>query len=301
MSAVRSAQSVEQARRGVLLAEHRVTDGTAELDGGMRLQVLDILIAALEGSYAHLVAKRAAYASNPVQALTLLRRRSGDLSDAEFHRAVSTIMTGLRDAHTRYIGPQPACATRSPCCRSWPSSTALTRPPDIWSARSTPSRPIWPMPTEFVAGVELESWNGMTFARAVEIHADSETGGRPDSRRARACESLTFRALDYGPPPDEDWVIIGYRTRRGRRAEVRLPWRLLRPGKAAIAVAPGSRGAQKQAADPAAEAVRRAKKLMFAPKLWAVDSEPIDPGPGRPPPSDRCWRPRCRTCWPRRR
>src|SRR5688500_16586084 len=93
MSAARSAQSVEQARRGVLLAEHRVTDGTADLDGGMRLQVLDILIAALEGSYAHLVAKRAAYASNPVQALTLLRRRSSDLSDAEFHRAVSTIMT----------------------------------------------------------------------------------------------------------------------------------------------------------------------------------------------------------------
>jgi hypothetical protein len=40
-----------------------------------------------------------------VQALTLLRRRAADLSDTEFNRAVSAIVTGLRDAHTRYIGP----------------------------------------------------------------------------------------------------------------------------------------------------------------------------------------------------
>ena len=58
------------------------------------------------------------------------------------------------------------------------------------------------------------SWNGVPFARAVEVYADRETGGRPDSRRARALESLTFRALDYGPPPDEHWVIVGYRTAR---------------------------------------------------------------------------------------
>ena len=42
---------------------------------------------------------------DPVQALHLLRRRAADLSDAEFHLAVTGIVTGLRDAHTRYIGP----------------------------------------------------------------------------------------------------------------------------------------------------------------------------------------------------
>ena len=66
------------------------------------------------------------------------------------------------------------------------------------------------------AGSELVSWNGIPFARAVEVYADQETGGRPDSRRARALESLTLRALDYGPPPDEHWVIVGYRTGAGR-------------------------------------------------------------------------------------
>ena len=108
MSAARRGRSLEQAQRGRLLSEARSAERRMELDGGMRLQVLDTLIAALEGAYAHLVAKRAAYASNPVQALTLLRRRASDLSDAEFHRAVSSIMTGLRDAHTRYVGPERA-------------------------------------------------------------------------------------------------------------------------------------------------------------------------------------------------
>ena len=126
---------------------------------------------------------------------------------------------------------------------------------------------------DFQPGVELEAWNGTPFTRAVENHADLETGGRPDSRRSRALESLTFRALDYGPPPDEHWVIVGYRTKRGRKSEIRLPWRLLTPGKAATAGEPGSRAALKQAGDLSAEAVRRAKKLVFATDLWANDHE----------------------------
>jgi hypothetical protein len=130
---------------------------------------------------------------------------------------------------------------------------------------------------EFQPGVELQSWNGAPFTRAVENHADLETGGRPDSRRSRALESLTFRALDYGPPPDEHWVILGYRTKRGRQAEIRLPWHLLTPGKAATALEPGSRAALKQASDPSAEAVRRAKKLLFAPDLWASDHQRRNP------------------------
>ena len=130
-------------------------DGTADLDGGMRLQVLDILIAALEGSYAHLVAKRAAYASNPVQALTLLRRRSSDLSDAEFHRAVSTIMTGLRDAHTRYIGPnrlRDQVAVLPFLAEQYGPDTA----PRYLVSKVTPRRPTWPMPT---SSWPVSSWS----------------------------------------------------------------------------------------------------------------------------------------------
>ena len=125
----------------------------------------------------------------------------------------------------------------------------------------------------FQPGVELESWNGVPFARAVEIHADPETGGRPDSRRARALESLTFRALEYGPPPDELWVIVGYRTQRGRPPRSSCPGgssRPKRPGPRWTS-APGPPASM--AADLSGEAVRRAKKLMFATDLWAADRE----------------------------
>jgi hypothetical protein len=253
----------------------------AQLDGGQRLQVLDILIDVIGGVYAHLPAKRAAYATDPIQALKLLRRRAADLSDEEFHRAVSRIVTGLRDAHTRYIGPTwlqnrvaalpflveqygPDRAPRylvSKCNTDAIDDTDYLDPPGHRLVTDDPLRP----------GSELTAWNGMPFGRAVELHADSETGGRPDSRRARALETLTLRALDYAPLPEEDWVILGYRNGRGPHREIRLPWRVLRPGKAATAVADSSRAAQKQAADPAAEAARRAKKQMFSTDLWAAD------------------------------
>ena len=279
--AARSAEMIKRARRGVLLSAALAESGAArpmDLDGGQRLQVLDTLIASISGAYAHLPAKRAAYASDPVQALTLLRRRAADLSDTEFNRAVSALITGLRDAHTRYIGPSTLRDQVAVLPFLVEQYGPESRPKYLVSKINTD---IIDDP-EFQPGVELQAWNGAPFGRAVESHADFETGGRADSRRARALESLTFRALDYGPPPDEHWVIVGYRTKRGRKAEIRLPWRLLTPGKAATALEPGSRAALKQASDPSAEAVRRTKKLVFAPDLWASDQQrrtaPAGPG-----------------------
>jgi Peptidase family S41 len=291
--------TLRRARRGRLLSEalpYEAAAGRAaraseqDLDGGQRLLILDILIKALGGAYAHLPAKRAAYANDPIQALTLLRRRAADLSNADFHRAVSGIVTGLRDAHTRYIGPEtlrgqvavlpflveqygPERAPRYLVSKL--NEDAIDDDDYLLRPGETPADV-----EKLKAGSELTSWNGIPFARAVEIHADSETGGRPDSRLARALESLTLRALDYAPPPDEDWVVIGYRNGRGPRREVRLPWRVLAPGKAATAIGLGSRSALKVAADPAAEAYRRAKKQMYSTKLWAIDRE----RPTTPPP-----------------
>src|SRR4029079_10382328 len=81
----------------------------------------------------------------------------------------------------------------------------------------------------FVRGVTIRYWNGIPFDRAVELHAEGETGGRPDARRARALESLTFRALSYAPPPDEHWVVIGYRDRNNKPRRVRLDWEGIDP------------------------------------------------------------------------
>src|SRR5918998_677322 len=183
---MRSERETADARRGELLADalERIGSGPAGqgLDPGERLQVLDVLIAALEGTYAHLVAKRAAYASDPVQALTLLRRRAAELTEGEFHRAVTGIVTGLRDAHTRYSGRTPLGATVA----------VLPFLVEQHGPDADPHYLVSKVDEEFVPdrgfrpGVELVSWNGVPFSRAVEIHADRETGGRPDSRRDRA-------------------------------------------------------------------------------------------------------------------
>ncbi|MFF3064603.1 S41 family peptidase [Oerskovia sp. NPDC057915] len=254
----------------------------AHLDGGERLQVVDTFVTVLGGLYSHLPAKRAAYASDPVQGLTLLRRRAVDLTDAEFHLALTGILTGLRDAHTRYVGPVAArgqVATLPFLVEAYgpdrePHFLVTTVGPGATTDRS------------FVPGIEVLAWNGVPIARAVEVHADRETGGRPDARRSRALESLTFRALDYGPPPDEHWVVVGYRTRRGATRETRFDWTVVAPGRAGTAVSRATRAALKIAVDPAADAVRRAKKLTFVPELWATEDE-TEPAAPPPPPSAR--------------
>lgn len=269
MASAQGVRDVTAAQRGrsltTALSPGPQPDG---LDGGQRQEVLDTLIAVLGGAYAHLPAKRAAYAVDPVQALHLLRRRAADLSDADFHLAVTGLVTGLRDAHTRYIG---ASSLRGHVA-ALPFLVEQYGPPDNPQFLVTKTAPdLTEIDPQFKAGVVIEWWNGVPMTRAVEVYADRETGGRRDSRRARALETLTFRALDYGPPPDEHRVDLGYRTARGAERELRMPWRVLQPQQAASAVQAGSRAALKVAADPAAEAVRRAKKLLFAPSAWATE------------------------------
>jgi C-terminal processing protease CtpA/Prc len=260
-----------------------VTAVGGQLDGGQRQQILDTLIQVLGGAYAHLPAKRAAYAVNPVQQLMLLRQRASDLTDADFHLAVTGIVNGLRDAHTRYIAPSP----RRGSVAVLPFLVEQYGPYDDPTFLVTKTAPNLIADVDgadsFKPGITVESWNGIPIARAVEIYADRETGGRPDARRARALESLTFRSLDYGPPPDEHWVILGYRADSALH-EIRLPWRVVQPGKAETAATPESRAALKVAADPVGEAVRRAKKMLFSPQLWAAEAtnEVTPPDQARP-------------------
>ena len=56
------------------------------------------------------------------------------------------------------------------------------------------------------------------MAAGLDDPADHETGGRPDSRRARAVMSLTYRDLQFGPPPDERSVVVGYLDTTGKSA-----------------------------------------------------------------------------------
>ena len=279
MAAPKDHREIVDAQAGVLLtdwlsradARSRPTRRAGErrtLDGGERLRIVETLIEIVGGAYSHLPQKRAGYAVDPVQAMQLLRRRCTELSEAEFHLAVTGVVTELRDAHTRYIGPSPL---RGEVARL-PFLVEQFGPHEspTFIVSKVADQKLIDDPA-FVEGVTLESWNGVPFALAVDAYATRETGGRPDARRARALESLTFRALDYGPPPDERWVDIQFHTRRGALRQTRIPWRVVGPGKAATAIGAGSRARLSLARDPAAEDVRRAKKLMFAGDVWAAE------------------------------
>ena len=70
-----------------------------------RRSVVETFITLVEGLYAHLPQKRATYGQDPVQRLRLLQQRLAAVDEQEFHGSLAGILTDLRDAHTRYIGP----------------------------------------------------------------------------------------------------------------------------------------------------------------------------------------------------
>ena len=223
--------------------------------------MVDGLVAVLDGLYAHLPLKRARYATDPLQRLRLLGQQSPDLGDLEFHHQLAAILTGLRDGHTRYIGPA--------ALRGWAAHLGFLV--ESWGPIEAPRYVVSKLTRrliddpQFDRGVELLWWNGVPIDRAVDLYADRESGGRPDSRRVRALESLTLRALQFSPPPDERWVDIGYRDLAGVAREVRIHWRIVKPRRApsaALQAAPEAQGAR--AIDPAAETTRRVKMLLFA-------------------------------------
>jgi hypothetical protein len=224
----------------------------------------------MEGLYAHLPRKRATYGHDPVQRLRSLRQRLDAISEDEFHRSIAEIFTDLRDAHTRYIGPArmngkvaflPILVERyTEDDRDHYVVSKIFAVNDDEKLRFAAAG--------FEEGVELTHWNGAPIDRAVERHADRETGGRPDARKARALESLTLRPLRYALPPDEDWIVISFETTGGRSGEIRLTWRIVSEGD--VPRPPGAEGTTQlaYAGDPAAEAVRRVKKMLFSTDKW---------------------------------
>lgn len=234
-----------------------------------RLRLVDGIELVLDGLYAHLPLKRARYGADPIQRLRILRSQLAGLTDDRFHAELAGIVTGLRDAHTRYAGP----AALSGKVAVLPFLIESVGPADA---------PVYVvtkvgqgLDASFKPGIVLEFWNGVPIDRAVQRHGEQEVGGRPDSARAWAVQSLTLRSLRYGPPPDERWVVVGYRTVLADgspgeiRKEIRIPWRIVDPDAVAPPPAPSGRRAKALrrtlAVDPASEAVRRAKMLLFAP------------------------------------
>jgi hypothetical protein len=234
--------------------------------------LIDVWITMFTDVYVHYTQKRALYGFDPIRALLALRRQIPYLTSAEFLRALTLLINRLRDQHTQlYVEAADADLT--------PYVAALPFLAEVFGPHRTPTYIVTKVAADvadgdFAAGVRLTTWNGVPFARMVDLYAETLTGGRPDARRARALETLTQRPLQHLPPPEELWVDIGYRlpTDPPDQAErtIRFQWRAIEPAKAVTAgdlIVLRTR----RAIDATSEAARRARKLLFATELWDQD------------------------------
>ena len=238
-----------------------------------RRRLIDGIETVLGGVFTHLPLKRARYGFDPVQRLRILRSQLDELTDDAFHAELADIVTRLRDAHTRYVGPSQLAGR-------------VAVLPFLVDMAGTPSNPTYVvthvasgLAPDFRAGVILDFWNGVPIDRAVQRVSEREVGGRPDTLRAWATQSLTMRALRFGPPPDEVWVEIDYHAPGSTTLKhTRVDWRIVNPNDVMasrtglFARRPDGDRRQEQAVNPAAESVRRAKVLLFAPHVLEIDT-----------------------------
>jgi hypothetical protein len=237
-------------------------DDVPRLPAAARYQLVEQARALLEGAYVHLALKRAMHAVDPVQRLRLLERRLPGLGDVEFHAELGAVFRSLRDLHTTYQLPDPYrghVATLGFLVERYHDPDG--RPHHL----VTNADPVLEG-GGFGAGAEVLSWSGVPIGRAVEVNAERQPGSNADARLARGLEALTLRSLRTGPPPDEHWVLLEYRSPAGRRHEVRLPWRVkpvaTRGGRPQD---PVSATSTTLGIDAGSEATREVKRALFAP------------------------------------
>ncbi|MDM7854766.1 S41 family peptidase [Cellulomonas alba] len=237
-----------------------------------RHDLVDLWTTLVTDVYVHYDQKRSLYGFDPVAALAALRRDIPFLDSAGFLRALTRLVNRLRDQHTQvfvgtadqrtsaYVAAVPFLAESFGPYLS-PTFVVTKTTDEVARSGLTP-------------GARLTTWNGIPFARAVDLYADTLTGGRPDARRARALQTLTQRPLAYLPPPDELWVEIGYRRPDDRPSHAdrtaRFEWRAIQPGSAATADTLIETRTHR-AIDVIGESTRRARKLLFATELWEQD------------------------------
>jgi hypothetical protein len=274
-----------QANLGAITTLQQFLATTGTLTAAQRSKLVDQAELMLDMLYVHLPLKRSMHAIDPIQRLKLLRFRLGTMSERQFHDEMIDIFTKLRDLHTNYILPSP-----------YASKTAFLPflIEDFFEGttrRYLVSKMLagFTHPT-FKPGVLVTSWSGVPIDRAVELNADRQAGSNPDARRARGLESLTVRTMAMSSPPDEQWVLVGYRDGATDR-ELRIDWQVFEPDPTPPGGGGGGGNASKGAAlkrmasygvDLRTELARRAKKALFNSKAMAMERQAARRSKGGP-------------------
>jgi cytosine/adenosine deaminase-related metal-dependent hydrolase len=256
------------------LREFARSSGALTLDD--QLLIVDQAMLVLQENYVHLPLKRAMYGVDPVQRLRLLRRRLEEQPrdappphEREFHAELTDIFNSVRDRHTGYRLPVPF-------------NTRIAWLPFLVEDCLIDGRPGYLVtkviadagPADFVPGVQLTHWNGMTIDTAVARNGDRQPGSNPDARHTNGLNALTVRPLKSSPPPDEDWVTVRYLPLPApgkpapAAAEYTQPWLVFEPGQAArpdLADLLGDAAAL--GVDDHTDDIQNTRKILFAPAV----------------------------------
>jgi hypothetical protein len=244
-------------------------EGITALTRAERTTIVEQAIVLLESFYVHLPLKRAMHAVDPLQRLRLLRRRLPQLpSEIAFHHEMTDIFTSLRDLHTNYLLP-------------WHFAEMVAFLPFRIETCCIDGREAYIVAavakgfqhSTFVPGVEVTYWNAIPIERATEIAASYHAGSNPAARRARGVAGLTVRSLQIAPPPDEEWVTIGYRSDDGQELNFWAEWTISRVPEGELLASSGLGSDAAAAAiglDLEGEAVRRVNQMLFAQHVFAA-------------------------------
>jgi hypothetical protein len=237
-----------------------------------RRRIVEQALVLIGENYVHLPLKRTMHATDPAQALRLLKYRLDSAttatmgSEIAFHSEMLRIFASVRDLHTNYLLPAPF------------ADKIAFLPFDVEEYYANGVRRYQVSHVvqgfthpKFEAGVEIIAWSGVPIERAVDISADRNAGSNPAARHARGLQFLALRPLVRSLPPDEEWVEVDYIDLRGTRRRLRFDWMVFSPNAQSAAGRPSGRASSAALGiDLEMEMATRAKRVLFAPAVVAA-------------------------------
>lgn len=260
---LRAASDVKAFRRAV---------SDAALTPAQRVTLVEQAQVLFEQFYAHLPLKEAMHAVDPIQRLKLLKVRLTDIdTDLAFHNELTAIFNSVRDLHTNYLLPEPfseiVAVLPFQVEAYWKKGQRKYLVTHVVSNASD---------SAFKAGVEVTHWNGVPIETAVMRVAERHAGSNPAARHARGVVGLTVRPLVRSLPPDEDWVVVGYRAGSRTAKEHRTRWFYLNLPPESDAEDSDLHAVQatRLGLDIEAEMVRRTTKHLYAASAVEAEESP---------------------------
>lgn len=248
-----------------------------ELTPAERKVIVRQALILIEQNYAHLPLKRAMHAIDPVQRLRLLLQTleqapaAAQPLESEFHRELTDIFTSVRDLHTNYLLPAPFNRMTAFLPFMVEDYFEGGKRKYVVSHFTTGFN----HPT-FVPGVEVVYWNGVPIERAVLNNAQRYAGSNREARHARGVQTLTTRALRIALPPDEQWVIVGYKPANGSLQEIRVDWMVNPPlpnGSDGVDEGTDLASSAVLGLDLEQDIIQRVRKALFAPKVVEAEKK----------------------------